>query len=278
VLAAAAVLVVGGAALASGVVGGGGGTSAAPATSAAATVTTTAAATTAPATTAPAPATTATTPTTTVDPSLAIGDPRRLPAPQPGELHGALLLGTGICVPALVDLAAPAEPEQVALHVPGCAIAQSPSGRYLALATQSEAEGQPLVVYDTRTGRNRTARRVNGGIGTGPPAVSDNGIVGTCEFPGPVIDTPRRLRHPRGTCGRIGVNGGMAVLQRDRRTLVNAVTGRTELRLQRALRGELSTREWGSVLRGLPRSRKPAAGSRCEQALSASVRAHRHNL
>jgi hypothetical protein len=31
----------------------------------------------------------------------------------------------------------------------------------------------------------------------------------------------------------------MAVLQRDRRTLVNAVTGRTELRLQRALRGEL---------------------------------------
>jgi hypothetical protein len=239
VAAAAALLVVGGAAIASGV-GGGGGSSASPATSARST-TTTAATTAAATTTSAAPGTTATppAPTATFDTSLPVGDPRRLPAPKPGELPGALLTGDGLCVPGLVDLAAPAPPERVALHVPGCVVGQSPSSRLLATSTNTDPEGQPIVVYDTRTGANRTQRRVYGGIGTGPPAVSDAAAVATCVFTGPVVETPRTTLRPKGTCGRIAVDGRIGILQNDRRTLTDAATGRTVVRLAQPVRGDL---------------------------------------
>jgi hypothetical protein len=237
VVAAAALLVVGGAALASGV-GGGGGTSASPATA----TTTTETAATVPATTAPAasvPATTATAPAPTFDPSLPVGDPRRLPPPGPGALPGVLLTGDGICVPGVVDLAQPEPPQRVGLGIPGCMIGQSPSGRYLAASTSAEPEGQPIVVLDTRTGRNRTERRLLGGIGTGPPAIGDNAAVATCIFTGPVVETPRRTLQPKGLCGRVGAGGGIAILQRDRRTLTDAATGRPVMRLAQRVRGEL---------------------------------------
>jgi hypothetical protein len=233
VVAAAAVLVVGGAALASGV-GGGGGTPA-PATGTTATAS--------PATTAApgasAPATTPPAPTATFDTSLPVGDPRRLPAPRPGELKGALLTGDGLCVPNIVDLADPSPPQRIALRVPGCTIGQSPSGRYLATSTNTDPEGEPIVVLDTRTGRNRTERRLYGGIGTGQPAIGDNAAVGTCIFTGPVVETLRRTLHPKGLCGRIGAGGGIAILQRDRRTLADAVTGRPVVRLAQRVTGEL---------------------------------------
>ena len=229
-VAVAAVLVAGGAALASGVIGGG--SSASPAiTTAPATSARTAAT---PTTSAPA-----TTPTTTFDTSLPVGDPRRLPPPQPGELAGALLTGDGLCVPGFVDLAAPAPPVRIALHAPGCAVGQSPSGRYLATSTSTDPEGQPIVVLDTRTGQNRTQRRVYGGLGTGPPAISDGADVATCIFTGPVVEMRRRTLHPKGLCGRIAAGGGIAILQRDRRTLTDAVTGRRVVRLAQPVRGEL---------------------------------------
>ena len=226
-VAAAAVLVAGGAALASGVVGGG--SSAAPAV------------TTAPATAAATATTTqaAATPTATFDTSLPVGDPRRLPPPHPGQLAGVLLTGDGLCVPGIVDLAAPAPPTRIALHAPGCAVGQSPSGRYLATSTSTDPEGQPIVVLDTRTRQNRTQRRVYGGLGTGPPAVSDGAAVATCIFTGPVVETPRRTLQPKGLCGRIAADGGIAILQRDRRTLTSAVTGRPVVRLAQPVRGEL---------------------------------------
>jgi hypothetical protein len=163
VAAAAALLVVGGAAIASGV-GGGGGSSASPATSARST-TTTGATTAAATTTSAAPGTTATppAPTATFDTSLPVGDPRRLPAPKPGELPGALLTGDGLCVPGLVDLAAPAPPERVALHVPGCVVGQSPSSRLLATSTNTDPEGQPWTAAEgasrTTAGRSPTRPR-----------------------------------------------------------------------------------------------------------------------
>jgi len=236
VVAAAAVLVVGGAALTSGV-GDGSGGSAAPATTAEA-VTTTAGTSSVP-TSGTTATGTAPAPPATFDTSLPVGDPRRLPAPKPGELSGALLTGDGLCVPGLVDLAAPAPPERVALHVPGCAVAQSPSGRFLATSTDTDPEGQPIVVFDTRTGANRTQRRVYGGIGTGPPAVSDAAAVATCVFTGPVVETPRKTLRPRGTCGRVAADGGIAILQGDRRTLRDAATGRTVVRLAQPVRGDL---------------------------------------
>ncbi len=183
-----------------------------------------------------AAATTATAPAATTDPSLPIGDPRRLPAPQPGELAGVLLPARGICVPALVDLASPGPPEQLALHVPGCAVAQSPSGRL-------PRDRHPLRAGGTADRRATTpapAGTAPRGASTaasarGPPVVSDDGAVGTCEFTGPVIDTPRRTRHRPGTCGRDRARtAGLAILQRDRRTLVDAITGRRALRLAAA--------------------------------------------
>jgi len=250
---AAVLLVVGGAALASGVVGGGeGGTPAAPVTDVAIAAGTPPTSTAQPATSV-APATSGA-PTTTFDAALPVGDPRRLPPPQPGELTGVLLTGDALCIPSLVDLATPAPPERVALHAPGCALGQSPSGRYLLTTTNTDPEGQPLVVIDTRTRANRTARRPNGGIGTGPPAISDTGSVATCVFTGPVVETPQRTRRPEGVCGRIATHGGIAILQDDRRTLRSALTGRTVLRLAQPLRGELpvlATSRTGRVIAGL---------------------------
>jgi hypothetical protein len=193
-------------------------------------------------------------PTSTFDAALPVGDPRRLPPPGPGELHGVLLTGDGLCVPSVVDLAAPAPPERIALRAPGCAVGESPSGRFLVTSTSVDPEGQPLVVIDTRTQAIRTARRENGGIGTGPPAVSDTGGVATCYFTGPAVDTPRGTRRPKGLCGRIATHGGIGILQSDRRTLRSALTGRTVVRLATPLRGELpvlATSRTGRLIAGL---------------------------
>lgn len=227
VLAVAAVvaLVVGGAALASGLGDHAPATSAEPATTAP-----------------PAEAGGATTvpATVTADPSLPIGDPRRLPAPPPGQLSGVLLTGSGICEPGLIDLADPGPPGQLALGAPACAVSVSPSGRFLATSTRPDPEGQPIVVLDTRTGAARTARRVGSGIGRGPAVISDRGAVATCEFTGTVIDTPRGTQHLDGSgCGRIALGGRILALRGDRRTLVDAATGKRVIRLAERLRGEL---------------------------------------
>lgn len=188
--------------------------------------------------TATTPAATTTAPA--VDPDLPIGDPRRLPPPAPGELTGVLITGTGLCAPGIVDLAAPATPAPVAMSAPGCSIRTSSSGRWLATSTRPDPEGQPLVVLDTRTGRTRTARREDGAVGTGPPAVSNVGAVATCYvFAGVVVDTPRRSRRVPGRCTRVALGNRIAVLARDRRTLLDAATSRRVLELGRAVRGEL---------------------------------------
>ena len=220
-----AAAIVAGAAVASGIGRGGDTPSTSPATSPASTP---------PRTTGTAP------PTATGDLSLPVGDPRRLPFPAPGELRGVLLTGSGICEPGLVDLADPHPPGQLALGAPACAVSVSPSARFLATSTRFEPEGQPIVVLDTSTGSARTARRVGSGIGRGPAVVSDRGAVATCEFAGTVIDTPRATRHLKGSgCGRIALGGRILALRSDRRTLVDATTGRRVIRLAQRVRGEL---------------------------------------
>jgi hypothetical protein len=116
----------------------------------------------------------------------------------------------------------------------------SPSGRFLVSSTRVEPEGEPIVVLDTSTGATRTARRVDSGIGRGPAVVSDRGAVATCEFTGTVIDTPRGTHHLKGSgCGRIAIDGRILALRSDRRTLVDASTGRRVIRLAERVRGEL---------------------------------------
>ena len=233
-IAAVAVVVVGGAALASGL-----GDDDAPSAEA----TTTAVAT--PAVTLPRSAT---------GPSLPIGDPRRLPLPEPGELAGRLLTGSGICEPGIVDLADPGPPGHIVLRAPACAVQSSPSGRFLASSTRFEPEGQPIVVLDTTTGLTRTARRVGSGIGRGPTVISDQGAVATCEFAGTVIDTPRRTRRVAGNqCGRIAFGNRILALRSDRRTLVDATTRRQVIRLAQRVRGGLpvlATSRTGQLIAG----------------------------
>ncbi len=235
-IAAVVALVIGGAALASGVGSG----NDAPTTESTAAVDT--------ATSTVAPAGSVATDTTgtatltgvAIDPSLPVGDPRRLPLPAPGALPGVLLTGSGICEPGIVDLADPGPPGRLALGVPACAVQRSPSGRFLATSTRFEPEGEPIVVVDTTTGVTRTARRVGSAIGRGPTVVSDQGAVATCEFAGTVIDTPRRTRRvPGSECGRIAYGNRILALRDDRRTLVDATTGRQVVELAQRLRGEL---------------------------------------
>ena len=182
-----------------------------------------------------------TTPTgAAIDPTLPIGDPRRLPPPAPGELPGVLLTGSGLCEPGIVDLAAPAPPGRLALGAPACAVQRSPSGRFLATSTRFEPEGQPIVVVDTTTGTSRTARRVGSGIGRGPTVVSDQGAVATCAFAGTTIDAPRRIRRvPGSECGRVAFGNRILALRDDRRTLIDATTRRQAVELEQPLRGEL---------------------------------------
>lgn len=219
-IAAVVALVVGGAALASGVGSGGDAPTAQPtATGATGTATLTGVA---------------------IDPSLPVGDPRRLPLPAPGELPGVLLTGSGSCEPGIVDLADPGPPGRLALHAPACAVQRSPSGRFLATSTRFESEGEPIVVVDTTTGATRTARRVGSAIGRGPTAISDQGAVATCEFAGTVIDTPRRTRRvPGSECGRIASGNRILALGDDRRTLVDATTRRQVIKLAKRVRGDL---------------------------------------
>jgi hypothetical protein len=225
-IAAVAVVLVGGAALASGL--GDNGTPATDVTAAPAPGSQTTSGTTALAT------------VTAIDPSLPVGDPRRLPLPAPGELAGVLLTGSGICEPGIVDLARPGPPGRIALSAPACAVRTSPSGRFLATSTQFEPEGQPIVVLDTATGATRTGRRVGSGVGRGPTVVSDRGAIATCEFSGTVIDTARRTLRVKGSgCGRIAIGNRILALRPDRRTLVDATTGTRVLRLSEPVRGEL---------------------------------------
>jgi hypothetical protein len=190
--------------------------------------------------TAPTGATGPATVTASADPSLPVGDPRRLPLPGPGELAGVLLTGSGICEPGIIDLADPGPPGPLALGAPACAVRASPSGRYLATSTRFEPEGQPIVVLDTSNGTTRTARRVGSGIGRGPTVVNDRGAVATCEFAGTVIDTARGTRRVRGTeCGRIAIGDRILALRADHRTLVDATTRRRVIRLAQRVRGEL---------------------------------------
>jgi hypothetical protein len=191
---------------------------------------------------------------TAIDPSLPVGDPRRLPLPAPGELAGVLLTGSGICEPGIVYLARPAPPEPLALQAPACAVRASMSERFLATSTRFEPEGQPIVVLDTATGATRTGRRVGSGIGRGPTVVSDRGAIATCEFSGTVIDTaPRALRVKGSGCGRIAIGDRILTLRPDRRTLVDANTGRRVLRLGQRVRGELpvlATSRTGHLIAG----------------------------
>jgi hypothetical protein len=248
-IAAVAVLIVGGAALASGV-----GDDDAP-TAAATTAAGTATPTVAPAD--PVATDTVGTATATgvaIDPSLPVGDPRRLPQPAPGELPGVLLTGSGICEPGIIDLASPGPPGQLALGAPACAVQRSPSGRFLATSTRFEPEGQPIVVVDTTTGSTRTARHVGSGIGRGPTVVSDQGAVATCEFAGTVIDGPRRTRRvPGSECGRIAFGNRILALRDDRRTLIDSTTRRQVVRLAQRVRGELpvlATSRTGQLIAG----------------------------
>ncbi len=249
-IAAVAVVVVGGAALASGV--GDDGSSGAAGTAPAATATPAAA----PPATVASPDTTGTTTLTgmAIDPSLPVGDPRRLRAPGPGELAGVLLTGSGICEPGIVDLADPGPPGRIALGAPACAVRRSPSGRFLATSTRSEPEGQPVVVLETSTGATRTGRRVGSGRGRGPTVVSDVGAIATCEFTGTVVDTPRRTRSvPGSECGRIAIGNRILALREDRRTLIDATTRRPMIRLAQRVRGELpvlATSRTGRLIAG----------------------------
>ncbi len=188
------------------------------------------AATTAPTVSAPAVATT---------PEFPIGDARRLPLPEPGSLAGVLLTADGACAPSIVDLAAPAAPGRLAIGTPACAVVTTPSGSQLVGATGVDPEGLPVVVLDTASGQTRTARRVHGSAGAGPPVVTDGGSVALCDVDGVHVDDGRRDRTTRGVCARVADGPRVLVLARDRRTLRDARTGRAVIRLARRVSGEL---------------------------------------
>ena len=248
-IAAVAALIVGGAALAAGI-GDDDAPTAAP-TAAAGSATPTIAPTASVATTTTG---TATQTGVAIDPSLPVGDPRRLPPPARGELPGVLLTGSGICEPGIVDLTDPGPPGQIALGAPACAVERSPSGRFLATSTRFEPEGQPIVVVDTVTGSSRTARRVGSGIGRGPTVVSDQGAIAICEFAGTVVDGPRRMRRvPGSECGRVASGNRILALREDRRTLVDTTTRKQVVTLAQRVRGELpvlGTSRTGQLIAG----------------------------
>lgn len=189
-----------------------------------------------------------------IDPTLPVGDPRRLRQPAPGELPGLLMTGLEDCEPGIVDLADPGPPGRLALGAPACAVQRSPSGRFLATSIFFEPEGQPIAVVDTTTGSVRTARRVGSGIGRGPTVVSDQGAVATCEFAGTVVDGPRRTRRvPGSECGRIAFGNRILALRSDRRTLVDATNQRQVVKLAQRVRGELpvlATSRTGRLIAG----------------------------
>ena len=153
-----------------------------------------------------------------------------------------LLTGSGICEPGIVDLADPGPPGPIALGAPGCAVERSPSGRFLATSTRFEPEGQPIVVLDTRDrpdphcaprGQRHRPRPDRRQRSAAPSRLRVHRHRGRHA-------APHAARRRAASCGRIASGDAHpGVLQRDRRTLVDAATGKRWSRWPSGVRGEL---------------------------------------
>jgi hypothetical protein len=187
-------------------------------------------------TTAEAPAASAA-PTTT---TLPIGDVRRLPPLQAGDVRGRLVLyRPGDCVPGIVDLAS------LQLSVadgmsPACNVWVSPGRRKLAtiLPPPEEHEVQTATAVEgppTPSGVDYEPSN------TGALTIADDGAVATCDGSKVILGRAGNVRTVRSftpldngfdeRCVTGAIGRAVVRLGEDRRTLVDVATGRVIRRL-----------------------------------------------
>ncbi len=179
----------------------------------------------------------------------ALGDVRRLPAPEPGAYAGVLLVGGPSCRPEEIDLATltrstgGATPQM-------CTAWASPSATVVAWVRGDRSpEGLPLRLTDRATGRTAVLGQLVAPTGAGTPAVADDGSLLVCGedgirllVPGNDVRVVRAFTRSAGfldqRCVAGFVRGRPAGLSDDRTAVVDLLTDETLAILPARIEGQ----------------------------------------
>jgi hypothetical protein len=178
--------------------------------------------------------------TTAPTDTLPVGDVRRLAKPRAGEFGGTLVVySAGRCLPIVIDLARLVS-TSVGTMGSACSLWGSPDGRRIAMVLPPPEDGH-LMTSGAIEGRPLDSGVPYRPENIGAVTVTDDGTVATCDGRKVVVSTPTgpttvRSFTPadngfdeRCVTGALGTR--VVRLSDDRRSLVDAVDGRTVRRL-----------------------------------------------